>query len=123
MRNDHIVQTIIMRDKLPFPRHLAEVPAIAGGRHERMDGRCYPSSRHGSVARAASAVPPAVAISRRVMIAAIRSRLFRLREIDLVVVGCYSGIELSRYRAASRGPGCPSLPIHFLKMDSMSGLL
>jgi len=40
--NDHIVQTIVMLDKLPFPRHLAEVPEIAGGHHERMDGRGYP---------------------------------------------------------------------------------
>lgn len=40
--NDHIVQTIVMLDKLPFPRHLAQVPEIAGGHHERMDGRGYP---------------------------------------------------------------------------------
>ena len=40
--NDHIVQTILMLDKLPFPRHLAQVPEIAGGHHERMDGRGYP---------------------------------------------------------------------------------
>jgi HD-GYP domain-containing protein (c-di-GMP phosphodiesterase class II) len=40
--NDHIVQTIIMLDKLPFPRHLAQVPEIAAGHHERMDGRGYP---------------------------------------------------------------------------------
>lgn len=40
--NDHIVQTIIMLDRLPFPRHLRSVPEIAGGHHERMDGRGYP---------------------------------------------------------------------------------
>ena len=40
--NHHIVQTIVMLDKLPFPRHLAQVPEIAGGHHERMDGRGYP---------------------------------------------------------------------------------
>lgn len=40
--NDHIVQTIKMLDELPFPRHLREVPEIAGGHHERMDGRGYP---------------------------------------------------------------------------------
>jgi hypothetical protein len=40
--NDHIVQTIVMLDKLPFPRHLARVPEIAGGHHERMDGGGYP---------------------------------------------------------------------------------
>jgi HD-GYP domain-containing protein (c-di-GMP phosphodiesterase class II) len=40
--NDHIVQTIIMLEKLPYPRHLRRVPEIAGGHHERMDGRGYP---------------------------------------------------------------------------------
>ncbi|MFC6673612.1 HD-GYP domain-containing protein [Marinobacterium aestuariivivens] len=40
--NDHIVQTIIMLDKLPYPRHLRRVPEIAGGHHERMDGTGYP---------------------------------------------------------------------------------
>lgn len=40
--NDHIVQTIIMLDNLPFPRHLVNVPELAGGHHETMDGRGYP---------------------------------------------------------------------------------
>ena len=40
--NDHIVQTIVMLENMPFPRHLAEVPEIAGGHHETMDGRGYP---------------------------------------------------------------------------------
>ncbi|HSD36226.1 MAG TPA: HD domain-containing phosphohydrolase [Rhodocyclaceae bacterium] len=40
--NDHIVQTIVMLEHLPFPRHLRSVPEIAGGHHERMDGRGYP---------------------------------------------------------------------------------
>jgi HD-GYP domain-containing protein (c-di-GMP phosphodiesterase class II) len=40
--NDHIVQTIVMLENLPFPRHLAHVPEIAGGHHETMDGRGYP---------------------------------------------------------------------------------
>jgi len=40
--NDHIVQTIIMLDKLPYPRHLREVPLLAGCHHETMDGRGYP---------------------------------------------------------------------------------
>ncbi|AZG15833.1 HAMP domain-containing protein [Cupriavidus pauculus] len=39
---DHIVQTQIMLSKLPFPKHLREVPEIAGGHHERMDGTGYP---------------------------------------------------------------------------------
>lgn len=40
--NDHITQTIIMLSALPYPRHLREVPEMAGGHHERMDGTGYP---------------------------------------------------------------------------------
>ncbi|MBW1787326.1 MAG: HAMP domain-containing protein [Deltaproteobacteria bacterium] len=40
--NDHIVQTIIMLEKLPYPKHLRHVPALAGGHHEKMDGTGYP---------------------------------------------------------------------------------
>ncbi|MGW8192960.1 MAG: HD domain-containing phosphohydrolase, partial [Desulforhopalus sp.] len=40
--NDHIVQTIIMLKKLPYPKHLAAVPDIAGGHHEKLDGTGYP---------------------------------------------------------------------------------
>lgn len=40
--NEHMIQTIIMLDKLPFPRHLKNVPEIAGGHHEKMDGNGYP---------------------------------------------------------------------------------
>lgn len=40
--NDHMAQTIIMLEKLPFPRHLRQVPAIAGAHHETMDGKGYP---------------------------------------------------------------------------------
>ncbi len=40
--NDHIVQTIIMLENLPYPKHLTEVPAIAGSHHEKMDGSGYP---------------------------------------------------------------------------------
>jgi HD-GYP domain-containing protein (c-di-GMP phosphodiesterase class II) len=40
--NDHIVQTIIMLTKLPFPKHLKAVPELAGGHHEKMDGTGYP---------------------------------------------------------------------------------
>jgi HD-GYP domain-containing protein (c-di-GMP phosphodiesterase class II) len=46
--NDHIVQTIVMLSKLPFPRHLREVPEVAGGHHERMDGRGYPRALRGA---------------------------------------------------------------------------
>ncbi|RXZ38631.1 HAMP domain-containing protein [Oxalobacteraceae bacterium CAVE-383] len=40
--NEHIIQTIIMLNRLPFPRHLANVPEIAGGHHEKMNGNGYP---------------------------------------------------------------------------------
>ncbi len=40
--NDHIVQTILMLDRLPFPKGLRRVPEIAGGHHEKMDGTGYP---------------------------------------------------------------------------------
>ena len=36
--NDHIVQTIIMLESLPYPKHLQNVPKIAGCHHEKMDG-------------------------------------------------------------------------------------
>lgn len=40
--NHHIVQTILMLDRLPFPKHLQSVTEIAGGHHEKMDGTGYP---------------------------------------------------------------------------------
>lgn len=40
--NEHIVQTIIMLSALPYPRHLRQVPELAGGHHEKMDGTGYP---------------------------------------------------------------------------------
>jgi len=40
--NDHMVQTIVMLEALPFPPHLERVPEIAGGHHEKMDGTGYP---------------------------------------------------------------------------------
>lgn len=40
--NHHIVMTIEMLEKLPFPKHLRNVPEFAGGHHERMDGKGYP---------------------------------------------------------------------------------
>ena len=40
--NEHMVQTIVMLGELPFPRHLRDVPEIAGGHHEKMDGTGYP---------------------------------------------------------------------------------
>lgn len=45
--NDHIVQTIVMLESLPFPKNLENVPEIAGGHHEKMDGTGYPKRLHG----------------------------------------------------------------------------
>ena len=45
--NDHIVQTIVMLENLPFPKHLERVPEIAGGHHEKMDGTGYPKKIKG----------------------------------------------------------------------------
>jgi len=45
--NDHIVQTIIMLQSLPFPKHLKAVPELAGGHHEKMDGTGYPKRLKG----------------------------------------------------------------------------
>jgi len=40
--NDHIVQSIVMLESLPFPKHLERIPEIAGGHHEKMDGTGFP---------------------------------------------------------------------------------
>ena len=40
--NDHMVQTIVMLEKLPYPKHLRDVPMIAGSHHETMTGTGYP---------------------------------------------------------------------------------
>ncbi|MFM8259794.1 MAG: HD-GYP domain-containing protein, partial [Vulcanococcus sp.] len=40
--NDHIVQTIVMLERLPFPPHLARVPEYAGTHHETLKGDGYP---------------------------------------------------------------------------------
>jgi HD-GYP domain-containing protein (c-di-GMP phosphodiesterase class II) len=40
--NDHIVQTIVMLEQLPFPKTLKRVPEFAGGHHETMIGSGYP---------------------------------------------------------------------------------
>ncbi len=39
---EHIVQTLVMLSQLPYPKHLRQVPEIACGHHERMDGTGYP---------------------------------------------------------------------------------
>ncbi len=40
--NQHIVQTIVMLESLPFPRHLRRVPEYAGTHHETLTGTGYP---------------------------------------------------------------------------------
>ncbi|TRX74829.1 HD domain-containing phosphohydrolase [Pseudomonas mangiferae] len=40
--NHHMVQTILMLERLPFPPHLSDVAEYAGGHHERMDGSGFP---------------------------------------------------------------------------------
>jgi HD-GYP domain-containing protein (c-di-GMP phosphodiesterase class II) len=40
--NDHIVQTIDMLNKLPFPKEIRRVPDWAGNHHEKLDGSGYP---------------------------------------------------------------------------------
>jgi HD-GYP domain-containing protein (c-di-GMP phosphodiesterase class II)/ribonuclease BN (tRNA processing enzyme) len=40
--NKHIIVTIDMLTGLKLPKHLKNVPEIAGGHHERMDGKGYP---------------------------------------------------------------------------------
>lgn len=40
--NNHIVATIAMLEAIGFPKHLKNVPELAGGHHERMDGKGYP---------------------------------------------------------------------------------
>lgn len=46
--NEHIVQTEIMLRQLTFPRHLRDVPEIAAGHHEKMDGTGYPKRLTGA---------------------------------------------------------------------------
>lgn len=45
--NDHIVQTIKMLSKLPFPDEMKNVPDIAGNHHEKVDGTGYPRKLNG----------------------------------------------------------------------------
>ena len=46
--NHHIVATIKMLKALPWPKHLRNVPELAGGHHERMDGKGYPNHLTGA---------------------------------------------------------------------------
>ena len=44
---EHIVQTIVMLEQLPYPKHLRRVPEYAGGHHEKLDGSGYPRKLDG----------------------------------------------------------------------------
>lgn len=46
--NNHVTTTLRMLEALPWPDRLKLVPLIAGGHHERMDGKGYPYGLHGS---------------------------------------------------------------------------
>ena len=45
--NDHIVITIDMLEKLPYPKKLRNIPEFAGGHHEKLDGTGYPKGLTG----------------------------------------------------------------------------
>jgi HD-GYP domain-containing protein (c-di-GMP phosphodiesterase class II) len=40
--NEHIVRTVEMLGRLPFPKELRKVPEWAGNHHEKLDGTGYP---------------------------------------------------------------------------------
>ena len=40
--NEHIIMTIKMLERLPFPDNMKSIPTIAGEHHEKMDGTGYP---------------------------------------------------------------------------------
>ena len=45
--NDHVIQSLIMLNKLPFPTHLSRVPEIASAHHETIEGTGYPRKLSG----------------------------------------------------------------------------
>ena len=47
--NEHIVETINMLGRLPFPRELRRVPEWAGNHHEKLDGTGYPRRLRGTL--------------------------------------------------------------------------
>jgi HD-GYP domain-containing protein (c-di-GMP phosphodiesterase class II) len=44
--NGHMVHTVVMLSKLPFPDHLQQIPAVASGYHEKMHCTGYPRKIH-----------------------------------------------------------------------------
>ncbi|NDY42738.1 GAF domain-containing protein [Dissulfurirhabdus thermomarina] len=45
--NNHVTATLKILETLPYPRHLRRIPEIAGGHHERVDGKGYPRGLKG----------------------------------------------------------------------------
>ncbi|MEO5366608.1 MAG: GAF domain-containing protein [Magnetococcus sp. WYHC-3] len=45
--NEHIIQTIVMLERMPFPKHLSRIPEYAGAHHETMSGSGYPRGLSG----------------------------------------------------------------------------
>ncbi len=45
--NEHIIQTIVMLEQMPFPKHLRRVPEYAGTHHETLIGTGYPRKLQG----------------------------------------------------------------------------
>lgn len=45
--NDHVVITIEMLEKLPYPKNLRNIPEFAGGHHEKINGTGYPRGLKG----------------------------------------------------------------------------
>lgn len=45
---DHILHSIDMLERMPFPKQLRRVPEYAGAHHERMDGKGYPNGLKGT---------------------------------------------------------------------------
>ena len=45
--NSHVTATIDMLEQLPYPKSLKNVPEIAGGHHEKLDGSGYPKGLKG----------------------------------------------------------------------------
>lgn len=45
--NEHIIQTIVMLEQMPFPKHLRRVPEYAGTHHETLIGTGYPRKLKG----------------------------------------------------------------------------
>lgn len=46
--NEHMVHTVMMLERMPFPKHLRRVPEYAGTHHERIDGKGYPRRLSGA---------------------------------------------------------------------------